>query len=463
MSTSLYSPEQTSLTVSGGAWIPTFTQAQLDVFYDGKGGEYYVVLPKGRRVGFTHGAAKFCIDMAIQGHKVLWVDVRQSNLEAYHTLFFEPELKKFKPQFWKHNKSEHFTSILNGSIKFGSAEKAEGLEGFQYSIIILNEAGIILKGVKGRYLWKNAILPMTLQTKDGMKPKVFFIGTPKGKRSKKDEKHISSTSLFYELAERGYSELDKHKRWVTKRYSTYDNPLLDKEDIEELKEEVPPQTRAQELHGEFVDLNNEAIFKEHWFPILEKIPDPQHWELLIISGDTAFKAKEENDNSALGLILKYTLGFLIIDVFVGKLEFPELCAKVKEFYNYHNCRYYNNNINYLGIEGKASGQSLVQTLRRETNIPVVEFSVKGDKVERANNITSTCESGRVHLLKGAWNRPFLDEICEFNPAMDTPDDQVDMLTHGIGELQKTSKGKPASAKVDRRHKKLVGSGYYGRS
>jgi len=462
LSASQSGQDQISLTVSGDSWIPTFTEAQLEVFYNIDEDIYYVVLPKGRRVGFTHGAAKFCVDMMIQGHNVLWVDVRQSNLEAYHTLFFEPELKKFRPKFWKHNKSEHYTTLLNGSIKFGSAEKPEGLEGFQYSIIILNEAGIILKGVKGRYLWKNAILPMTLQTKDGMKPRVYFIGTPKGKRAKKDEKHLSKTSLFYELAERGYNKGKDFKRWLTKRYTTYDNPLLEAEDIEELKREVPVETRAQELEGEFVDVNNEAIFKRPWFTILEKLPDAQHWKRLIISCDTAFKANESNDNSAWGLILEFTQGFLIIDAEYGKIEFPELITGVKEFYNRHNCKYYNNNINYVCVEDKASGQSLIQTLQRETSLPMKALPAKGDKVERANNVVPTCETGRVFLLKGAWNDDFLDELCEFNAAMDTPDDQVDWFAHGVGFLQRrTISETPEPAKINRRSKKLERSGYYG--
>jgi len=420
-----------------------------------------VVAPKGRRVGFTHGAAKCCIELMLEGAIILWVDVRQSNLEAYHTLFFEPELKNFHSQFWKHNKSDHFTTLLNGTIKFVSAEKPEGAEGFQYTHIFCNESGIIFKGIKGRYLWKNALLPMTLQTKNGLKPRVYFGGTPKGKRSKKDEKHISKSSMYYELAERGYSPMDKDKRWKTVRLSTYDNPLLDIDDIEELRNEVPPETRAQELEGKFVDINNEAIFKKHWFPILEKLPDVQHWQRLIISGDTAFKAKEANDNSSFGIILEFTLGYLVIDVIFGKYEFGDLCDKLLEFYNYHNCRYFDRNINYVCVEDKASGQSLIQTLQRETKINIKPLPANGDKVERANNVVATCSSGRVFLLKGAWNDSFLDELCEFNAAMDTPDDQVDMFTHGVGHLQKSVKSSPASAQVERKSGFLQQKGYYG--
>ena len=93
MSANQYNHGTTSLTINGEPYCPTYTPAQLEVFFGIPDDIYYVVLPKGRRVGFTHGAAKYCIERMIEGAKILWVDVRQSNLEAYHTLFFEPELK----------------------------------------------------------------------------------------------------------------------------------------------------------------------------------------------------------------------------------------------------------------------------------------------------------------------------------------------------------------------------------
>jgi predicted phage terminase large subunit-like protein len=451
-----------TLTIDGEPYRTAFTEDQLELFYGIPEHIYYIVCQKGRRFGGTHGAAKFCIEQMIQGKKILWVDVIQSNLEAYHELFFYPELKKFRKKFWSHNKTRHTTKLLNGSITFKSAEKPEGMEGFQYDIIILNESGIILKGIKGRNMWQNSILPMTLQTKEGKTPLVYFIGTPKGRKSKKDEKHISKNSLYFELSERGKSKHEKYYRWLTLEYSTYDNPLLTEEDIEALENEIPKEVRDQELKGKFIDANNESIFRKVWFPIVESLPQPEQWQRLIIVGDTAFKAKEYNDNSAFGLILEHTTGYLIIDSFFGKYEFPELCARVKEFYNFHNLKYFDKSINYVCIEDKASGQSLIQTLQRETNINVKALQVKGDKIERANNIVATCECGRVSLLKGAWNEPFLSEVCDFNAAMDTPDDNVDWLTHGIGFLQSGSSGmKVGTSKVKKRSRNLSKKGYYG--
>ena len=52
--------------------------------------------------------------------------------------------------------------IGNSSLDFRSADKPENIEGFGYALIILNEAGIILKN---RRLWEETIRPMAMDYK----------------------------------------------------------------------------------------------------------------------------------------------------------------------------------------------------------------------------------------------------------------------------------------------------------
>ncbi len=85
--------------------------------------------------------------------------------------------------------------IINSVCDFRSADKPENIEGFGYELIILNEAGIILKN---RRLWEESIRPMILD----YKAKVIIGGTPKGKRVKK----TNETHLFYELFQRGLKQ-----------------------------------------------------------------------------------------------------------------------------------------------------------------------------------------------------------------------------------------------------------------
>lgn len=63
-------------------------------------------------------------------------------------------------------------------------------------------------------------------------------------------------------------------------------------------------------------------------------------------------------------------------------------------------QYDNHKPHVVLVEDKASGQSLVQELKRDTKIPIIPINADKDKVARANAITPLCESGRVYLPEG---------------------------------------------------------------
>lgn len=68
----------------------------------------------------------------------------------------------------------------------------------------------------------------------------------------------------------------------------------------------------------------------------------------------------------------------------------------------------------------------------------VRFSPEsGDKVTRAGPLSAQAEAGNVYLLKGDWNKTFLDEISIFPGSKFK--DQVDAATRAYGELLKLTK------------------------
>ena len=52
------------------------------------------------------------------------------------------------------------------------------------------------------------------------------------------------------------------------------------------------------------------------------------------------------------------------------------------------------------IEGKASGKSIIQTLKQQTNFNIVEIQPKGSKLERKHSISPFFESGRIIIEIG---------------------------------------------------------------
>lgn len=86
-----------------------------------------------------------------------------------------------------------------------------------------------------------------------------------------------------------------------------------------------------------------------------------------------------------------------------------------------------------GQAGKAQAQYLTRKL--------AGFTVKvtpetGDKATRAGPVASQVNVGNVKLLRGSWNRPFLDELAGFPSA--SKDDQVDALSRAFGMVGEPS-------------------------
>lgn len=215
----------------------SYSQAQEDIFHNNPSFKY-IIVRKGRRGGFTQGAAHSTVEYLLAGLSVLWGDTIHSNIDRYVDRYFMPILKQLPEFLWSWNIQKKELKINGVSCDFRSADKPENWEGFAYHKIILNEAGIILNN---DYLYDNAILPMLMDFPDSQ---LIAGGVPKGKTNKKGNSH-----KFYKLwqkadaAEEGYLGLT---------YTAYDNPFMPKSEVDKLLNELDPFTAQQEIYAEFI-------------------------------------------------------------------------------------------------------------------------------------------------------------------------------------------------------------------
>jgi predicted phage terminase large subunit-like protein len=377
----------------------------------------FKVIAKGRRFGLTRGFANYIIERMLEGvTPVLWVDTVYGNIERYVDRYFIPTLKGLPKNLWKYRSNRNDLRIGNSVCDFRSADNPENIEGFGYALIVINEAGIVLKN---RNLWTETILPMIMD----YKAKVMIGGTPKGKTVKRTkEKH-----LFYELFER------KSKEWKSFNFTSYDNPLLDPKEIDELVKEISPSLRDQEIYGKFVDAETAGIIKHEWWRYYEDESKLYEQRVLkkVQSWDTAFKKNQENDYSVCTTWLVGVNAFYLIDLWKGRVEFPELKKKVVELYELHK-------VNEILIEDKASGQSLLQELQRNTRLPIKPIKVEQDKTARVNAITPLIEAGRIVLPTNKyWLKNFTDECEEF------PNGEYDDIVDSMSQFLLNEKTKPS--------------------
>lgn len=164
-----------------------------------------------------------------------------------------------------------------------------------------------------------------------------------------------------------------------------------------------------------------GLFKRDWWKYFRQAP-PVH-TAVVQSWDTAFKKGEGNDYSVCTTWLVAGNGYYLIDRWKNKIEFPDLKRTAVNLAAMHNPH-------VILIEDKASGQSLIQELKRDTRLPIIPVTVDRDKEARANAVTAVVESGRVFLPEASdWTQDFVDELAAF-PA-GAHDDQVDSFTQAM--------------------------------
>ena len=176
------------------------------------------------------------------------------------------------------------------------------------------------------------------------------------------------------------------------------------------------------------------IIKTEWWQRYPADLSPERFATLVIGVDTAFKKTETADYSVAVVAGMDNNGDIyIVDIMRGKYDFPELKQRLIRLNN----RWRGKGLRAMYIEDKASGQSLLQELKRESGISVIPYKVVHDKVARVNAILPLVEGGRVFLPETSeWLDEFIDEAVTFPGG--NHDDQVDALTIAVDVLSRTS-------------------------
>lgn len=197
-----------------------------------------------------------------------------------------------------------------------------------------------------------------------------------------------------------------------------------KHSIEELRtmEKANPYVFAGQYMQRPAPLGG-GIFKSDWWRYYRELPKVKR---IIQSWDCAFKVKEQNDYSVCTTWAECDEGYYLIHRHKAKMEYPELKRAAINLAETHKPH-------AVLVEDKASGQSMIQELRRDTKLPVVAVQVDSDKVSRAHAVTPLIESGRVFLPEKAdWLLDYIAQLGTFPNA--AHDDDVDSTTQALNYL-----------------------------
>ena len=170
----------------------------------------------GRRFGKSELSQIEIITNALVGKNVAYI----TPTYQLARVFFE-KLTKALP--FENNKSELSIKFPNdGSVEFFTGERLDNLRGRKFHLVVIDEASYIPNLQEG---WLNSIRP----TLTDYKGRALFLSTPKGK------------NFFYSLYLKS-GETD----WESFKFTTYDNPHIDKTEIDDARLQLPEVVFEQE-------------------------------------------------------------------------------------------------------------------------------------------------------------------------------------------------------------------------
>ena len=183
-----------------------------------------------------------------------------------------------------------------------------------------------------------------------------------------------------------------------------------------------------------------GLIKKKWLQSWEE-EDPPSCDFIIQTYDTAFSTRTTADFSVIqtwGIFNvydqdeygyeSYVANLILLGNIKGRFEYPELRKLAQKLYNDHRP-------DVCMVEKKASGQSLIQDMRR-AGLPVMEYNPDRDKIARVYAASPIMEAGRVWIpTNKKWSDDLIEELIRFPNA--AHDDQVDALTMAIHYMKES--------------------------
>jgi len=383
----------------------------------------FKIVAAGRRTGKSRLAAWMLIVNALQADKghVFYVAPTQGQARD---IMWQTLMELGHPVIAGSHINNLQIKLVNGAtISLKGADRPETMRGVSLKFLVLDEYADMKPDVFEQ------ILRPALADQKGC---AMFIGTPMGRNH------------FYDLYK--YAELDDDPTYKAWHFTSYDNPILDPDEINIAKRSMSSYAFRQEFMASF-EARGSEMFKEDWVKFSEDEPEIGDYYIAVdLAGFEEVKKRTKNtklDETAISVVKVGDNGdWFVENIIYGRWTLDETAVKI-----FQAVRDYSPIS--VGIERGIAKQAVMSPLlnlqKKYAQFFRIEELTHGNKKKTDRvmwALQGRFENNTITLNKGEWNSRFLDQLFQFPDPL-THDDLVDSLAYidqlanvpyGIGDI-----------------------------
>ena len=368
----------------------------------------FKIVAAGRRTGKSRLAAWMLIVNALQadrGH-VFYVAPTQGQARD---IMWQTLLDLAHPVVSNAHINNLQIKLVNGAtISLKGADRPETMRGVSLKFLVMDEYADMKPEV-----FEQILRPALADQKGA----ALFIGTPMGRNH------------FYDLYK--YAELEDDESYESWHFTSYDNELLDPDEIDLAKKSMSSYAFRQEFMASF-EARGSEMFKEEWVKFGEAPEIGDYYISIDLAGfEDVSKKRTKNsklDESAIAVVKVNENGWHLENIIYGRWDLAETARKIFEVVrDYRPIS--------VGIERGISKQAvmspLMDLMKQRGRFFVVEELTHGNrkKTDRIMwALQGRFENGQITLGQGEWNSRFMDQLFQFPDPL-THDDLVDAFAY----------------------------------
>lgn len=370
------------------------------------------IIRAGRRGGKTVGVSIFAVENFLAGKRILYAAPTQEQVDRFWVSATRALQEPIDANVFYKNETKHIIELPNTEqrIRAKTAWNADSLRGDYADVLIMDEFQLIAEDA-----WNTVGAPMLADNNGD----AIFIYTPPSLSSRSVSKATDPQNAA-KMFKRAVA--DTTGRWQAFNFTSYDNPYISKDALDDLAHDMTSVAYRMEIMAEDLDEAPGALWKREQIDASRVLKAPE-LDYVIVGVDPS--ASSNGDEA--GIITAGRKGedyyTLADDSLQGS---PDAWARaVVTAYHRHKAN--------LIVAEKNNGGEMVEAVIKQVdpNVPVKLVHASRGKATRAEPVAAIAEQGRDHHV---GNFPALeDELCLWMPGDSSPN-RLDAKVWAITEL-----------------------------